>query len=233
MEPRSAATQTSTLFRLALICGAGQLFAVNFAYLLAAYAGHVPLCVPYWDSCTSISATGRRLPEAALFKGAMLPLAFCATLYWRRVGAFVVAAGWLPAASANWMTYTGVSAAVATAGYTLLLGAEGGTLRGLRHALVILSFALTYMAQVLVTGTVWRRSRAGGAVAPPWLASVLPGLSLATLALGAGSIVAPWFYTAYNAIEDAVEWNLAGLLSMHFVLTSFLFRARPLLTSCR
>ena len=35
------------------------LAAIHLCYLLAAYLGHVPWCLPYVDSCTSISAAGR------------------------------------------------------------------------------------------------------------------------------------------------------------------------------
>ena len=48
---------------LALITGLLPLVCVHTTYLIAASHGHVPWCVPYWDSCTSISATGRQLPE--------------------------------------------------------------------------------------------------------------------------------------------------------------------------
>lgn len=56
--------------------------AININYLIAAFEGHVPWCNPYWDSCTSISATGRQGTAFLFFKGTMLPLAFLYWYYW-------------------------------------------------------------------------------------------------------------------------------------------------------
>ncbi len=57
--------------------------AVHVCYLLAAQSGHVPWCFPYIDSCTSISAVGRKSPESHLFRATIIPTAVFMMMYWR------------------------------------------------------------------------------------------------------------------------------------------------------
>lgn len=215
-------TPACRLRRLALICGAGQFLGINLAYLLAAYSGHVPWCVPYWDGCASISAAGRRMPEAVLFKAVMLPLAVCVVIYWRDMSRFFEERVPASASVTRWMRRLGVSAAILLAGYILVLGTGGDSMRTLRHALVVLSFTLTYLAQLLITHTVRMRTAAGRPVASDWLRHGLLGLSIGTLLTGVGGVLLELFYSGYDAIEDAVEWNLAALLDLYFVLTFLL-----------
>ena len=56
--------------------------AVHGSYLVAASYGQVDWCVPYIDSCTSISATGRKPPASYLFRALMLPSAMIMMCYW-------------------------------------------------------------------------------------------------------------------------------------------------------
>lgn len=55
-----------------LAAGLLALLTIHLCYLIAAAHGHVPWCLPWIDSCTSISATGRQLPEKLLFKPLMM-----------------------------------------------------------------------------------------------------------------------------------------------------------------
>ena len=61
------------------------LVAIHSCYLLAAQNGHVPWCLPYIDSCTSISATGRHRPESLVFRAAIMPSAALMLVYWTLV----------------------------------------------------------------------------------------------------------------------------------------------------
>ena len=57
-------------------------FAVQFTYLVAAGHGLVDWCNPYIDSCSSISAAGRKPPASYLFRATMLPAAVFMMAYW-------------------------------------------------------------------------------------------------------------------------------------------------------
>ncbi len=56
-------------------------FAVHVTFLVAASYNLVDWCNPYLDSCTSISATGRKPPASYLFRAMMLPSAVIMMAY--------------------------------------------------------------------------------------------------------------------------------------------------------
>src|SRR5690606_23810077 len=123
----------------ALFTGLLPLLCVHLSYVIAAAYGHVDWCVPYWDSCTSISATGRELPEKLVFKLLMLPAAVCALLFWW------LAHRWLHLAcnrGSRAMLGTGIVAALFLMLYVVALG-EGNEYRWARQAGIILFFSLT------------------------------------------------------------------------------------------
>jgi hypothetical protein len=206
---------------LPLVCGAGQLLVINLSYLVAAWHGHVPWCIPYWDGCASISATGRRMPEAVIFKGAMLPLALCVAIYWRDIGRALRDTALRRESATAWMQRLGIGAALLLAVYVVLLGIAGDWLARLRHLSVLLSFTLTYLAQLLLTREVLLRQRARQPIVPAWLPGPLTALSAVTLSVGIGNVLLGWLYTGYESIEDAIEWNLAALLNLHFIFACF------------
>ncbi len=70
--------------------------AIHFSYVVAAEAGHVPWCVPYVDSCSSISAAGRQGTERFIFRVMMMPAAVLMLLYW------VLNRQWLKALGSPW-----------------------------------------------------------------------------------------------------------------------------------
>ena len=61
----------------------------NASYLIAAALEHVPSCFTYFEGCTSVSSTGRQLPEALFFKTGMVSLAVILLLLWYRTAAFL------------------------------------------------------------------------------------------------------------------------------------------------
>ena len=67
---------------VALVAALLPFFAVQLTYLVAASHGLVDWCNPYIDSCTSISATGRKPPASYLFRATMLPSAVVMMGYW-------------------------------------------------------------------------------------------------------------------------------------------------------
>ena len=44
---------------VALVTAVAPIVFIHLTYLISAAQGYVPWCIPYIDSCTSISATGR------------------------------------------------------------------------------------------------------------------------------------------------------------------------------
>ncbi len=80
-----------TLRLLPLWAALIPLVTFNLSYLIAAAYEHVPTCFTYLSGCTSVSSTGRHLPEALIFKSGMLSLAVVLLLLWYRTAVFLEA----------------------------------------------------------------------------------------------------------------------------------------------
>lgn len=206
----------------AIITGLLPLLAIHVCYWLAASAGHVDWCNPYWDSCTSISATGRQLPEKLLFKMIMIPTGLMAIAFWWLTGQ------WLRQVQGR------VSFAVPLVGavagcflmlYVVALG-EGREYQALRKIGIVLFFSLTYLAQLIFlwhchaartrckTHSIMLRTQL-------WMAVLL-------LLIGVTSVVLDLIYAGYDRIEDAFEWVMMLFIAAQFISHYWLWRATNL-----
>lgn len=192
---------------LALLVGVLPIIAINGIYLLAATEGSVPWCVPYWDGCTSISATGRDGLAYFVFKAVMLPLGVLYLLYWRRTYFYLNSLGRRQPA----VLLLGAAGAVAMMLYTLALGGLGDGFRLTRRIGIILFFTFTYLAQLLMV-------QALGKQRPPpagwgWQLT----LCMAMLLIGVLSLILGVVLPTYDDYEDSFEWVLALLLQLNFI----------------
>jgi len=203
---------------LCLGCGLIPCIAVQGAYLLAAQHGFVDWCNPYIDSCTSISATGRRPPASFVFKGLMLPSAMLMIIFWIIHGALVDTLN--EASRRGYVVQSlGIVACVGLVLYVTVLGELGDVWRLQRRIGTILFFSFTFLAQLLLAAglrsvpvTVHRRA----ANTARWM---LTGCTV-MLVIGIFSVLVQavsedW----HDAIEDAIEWQLALLLQINFFLS--------------
>lgn len=197
---------------LALITGLLPFVCVHLTYLIAASHGHVDWCVPYWDSCTSISATGRQLPEKLVFKFIMLPTGVLILLFWWVANQWLTVAG---GQRSRAMQLTGSVAALFMMLYVVALGEAGDAYRAMRRIGIILFFSLSFVAQLIflkryndtVAGKIplhqrivsWQRRAAG-----------------MLLAIGMTTVILDMTYARYDDIEDAFEWVM-----MLFVVAQF------------
>ncbi len=188
------------------------IIAIHSTYAIAATEGHVPWCVPYVDSCTSISATGRHGIAYLVFKGTMIPAALLLMLYW------VLTRSWLRSLGERGRTpdvvlALGVTGAVFLIVYTVALGAAGDAMQLQRRIGIVIYFAFTAFSQLLL---VWR-------LGPQYNSStwyrVLLGLCGLMWLTGLGTVVLDLSIDDYDAMEDAFEWVLALLMHLA-ILTS-------------
>jgi hypothetical protein len=234
---RADCARTSGLANLPLLVAAGcavlPFIAVHTAYLLAADAGQVPWCNPYFDSCTSISATGRRPPASFVFKGVMLPSAMLIAVFWWLQWRWLHAAGGR-AAQLLWMLGLGWLACLGLALYVIVLGEVGDWLRLQRKIGTILFFSFTFLAQLLLAAELRRIPAAGMAVAGreaaraasfghAMLRTCFLMLCIGVLSVIIQAISEPW----HDAVEDAIEWSLALLLQVNFLIVALLWRRPP------
>ena len=234
---RADYTRTSRLANLPLLVAAGcavlPFIAVHTAYILAADAGQVPWCNPYLDSCTSISATGRQPPASFVFKGVMLPCAMLIAVFWWLQWRWLHGAGGR-AARMLWMLGLGWLACLGLAMYVIVLGEVGDWLRLQRRIGTILFFSFTFLAQLLLAAELRRMPAAGTTTGDgvPARAAVYGRAMLRTcflmLCIGLCSVIIqaisdPW----HDTVEDAIEWALALLLQLNFLIVFLLWRRPP------
>lgn len=198
------------LARLAALLAVMPTLAITVTYFIAAGEGFVDWCIPFWDSCTSISATARQGLAFYSFKLTMLPMALLYWYYWYLCSDRIDP---LPA-SRSPVRVLGSIAALALLAYVLALGLAGEYLQLTRRIGIILFFAFTYLCQLFV---VQRQSHLADTNAALRWQQVLLVL---ILLVGLLSVVLDTVLADYDRIEDAFEWNLALLLHLNFALAA-------------
>lgn len=196
---------------IALITGLLPFLCIHLSFVIAASHGHVDWCNPYWDSCTSISATGRELPEKLLFKFIMIPAGLMAMLFWWLVYQWLAQVG---QCRSPVMLAVGAVAGLFLILYVVALG-EGREYQGLRRTGIILFFSLTFLAQLLYLArcaSVANRTTLQARVFR-WQGRA----AITLLAIGISTVLLDLFYQNYDAIEDAFEWVMMLFIVAQFV----------------
>lgn len=191
--------------------------AIHGNYLIAAYEGSVPWCNPYWDSCTSISATGRHGIAYYVFKATMMPMALLYACYWFSCNRYLNLRGY----KKRHIAHLGSIAVTALLVYVIALGAVGDGFQLSRRIGIIFYFTLTYLCQLLIASQLARLPRHSGfSFAQQSLLATILLIGLLTLLLDA-------VLSDYDAIEDAFEWLVALLLHLNFLLAALNWHALP------
>jgi hypothetical protein len=199
---------------LLLAAGLLPLVAVTAAYSLAANRGLVPGCNPFFDGCTSISATGRHAPASYVFKPAHLVQAVLLAVLWLQCAA-VLPAG---ARTAVALRISGLVGAAALVVYTLTLGSQTPLYEFMRRFGIYFYFVGTLCAQVLATSAsfpVIRRSRPSHTA----IAVGLWMLCLAPFALGAANFVFKAVLDDAGPMQNRIEWTAALAMQGWFLLS--------------
>lgn len=195
---------------------------VHLSYLVAASYGHVDWCIPYIDSCTSISATGRQPPASFVFRATMIPSAMILMAFWW------INHQWLTEASVRYkcinastnraMLTLGILASLGLIAYVTVLGEVGRTWQLQRRAGVILFFSFTYLAQLLFVSQLRRLHNHLPGLSRSIVGSMM-GVCITLLSLGILTVILDmWDEAWYDTIDDAFEWILALLLQCNFLL---------------
>ncbi len=208
------------LWPLPIAGAACVLLDIHLSYVLAAFNGHVPWCIPYWENCTSISAAGRQLPEKLLFKPLLILACVLVAGYWWLM------ARWLrdlgdAARAIRTMAVLGVTANVFLIAYAAGLGEGGDSAQLLRRAGAALGFSLNYLAEVLL---VQRLLKLPAVLAHSRrLIGLLRWLLVVMLLLGMTTALLPAFSADYEHLDDAFEWQLALAINVFIALTAMLW----------
>lgn len=231
MRDFAQATILHNLPRLtSLGCALLPFIAVHIAYLLAANGEFVDWCFPYLQSCTSISATGRHPPASFVFRGFMLPSAMLMMVFWwlhwywleSHLSALPEGAG--AQKKRHCMLVLGWLACVGLVLYVTVLGEIGELWRLQRKIGTVLFFSFTFLAQLLLASLLLQPGVNESRDAPVKTGRRMLRLCQLMLGIGVFAVLLqlvhePW----HDAMEDAIEWQLALLLQINFLLCARLW----------
>lgn len=217
-------------YKVALICVLLPLFTVHLTLLTGIVFNNLSGCVPYWSSCHSISATGRQYPEFFIFKALMIPTAVFMLVYWWLLNAWMKAVS-QQAIAARLITTLGYLAAIALIIYTVTLGAEGEPYALARRLGVVLYFAFSSFAHLLLLAKLQHIDTRALNIHREQ--KILLNLCLLLVISGILSAVAGFFWLGWEDWENAYEWWFSlVMISLFYVvgrmwkITQFTFALR-------
>lgn len=202
------------------------LLTIHLAWLVATAQGHVPACWPWLDGCTSISATGRQLPEKLFFKPLMIIAVLAMAATWWITARWLAAAGCDRPRLLRMLAWAGIAGSLCSVVYLAALGEGGGSARVLRRLGASLGFAGLFLAELLTVVALARL--AARPALPAWwspgLYRLLWALVLLVFGLGILSAVLAATWPRYAAVEDAFEWQFALWMNLWLPVLALLWR---------
>lgn len=214
---------------LPLITGLMPIIGIHACYLIAASAQRIPVCIPYFAGCTSISATGRYPPASYLFKAVMLPEAVLLLLFW------ICCAAWLRKLEATpgsrWshqsirLNLLGGGGALALILYVTFLGTHEPFYEFMRRFGIYLFFLLTILAQLDLSLRIRRYARKARNRPLLRLSRLLLGLVALPFFLGLLNLSLKAIVADADQTENIIEWIAVLIMQSHIVLTYFAWRA--------
>jgi hypothetical protein len=203
---------------LAILVVILPLLASNGAYLLSAYEGFVPWCIPYIDGCTTISQAGRSGNTIFFYRAVVFPYSVLLILFW------IFSKSWLELLHGHttkiaWIIFwLGLAGSIALLIYIDFLGTTGEINRFMRRIGAMLYFTLTPLAQILMLYQHYNIlcKKPDVSIKPKVLQYQLIILLL-MLIIGAISIFLVVTDNITSEIENIVEWNFSLLLNLYFL----------------
>ncbi len=211
------------LYPLAYLAGLLPLITIHVTYVLSAAHGQVDWCIPYIDSCASISATGREPPAYFVFRALMIPAAVLLLAYWGLSAAWLNRLTGACRLRSVLIPVLGLTAAAGLIAYSVVLGWVGEDYRTQRYIGVLIFFGFSYLAQLLITALLYPlpviRERHRG------LLYLLVFVAALALAVALGHILLGYIdHDFYKATDDAFEWCIALTLCVHVLLVAEMWR---------
>jgi len=203
---------------VALWTGLLPFLVINAAYLGAAIGGHIALCFPYLEGCTSISSAGRYGLSYFFFKAGIIPAAALLAGFWHLARRWLLQLGDDDNKAVRAMALLGMLAAAFLVLYAVFLGSKGDFYNLLRRYGVNLYFSFSGLAQILLLSRLWRLRARGVDSLPATLLKVMLGLLIALLFVGLASIPISNFIIDKHRLHNIVEWNFALLMISYYVV---------------
>ena len=210
---------------LALIITILPLLTTNGVYLLSAYEGFIPWCIPYIDGCTTISQAARSGNSIFIYRAAMIAYGVLLIGFW------IYAQQWLnllyghTTKIARIILWLGIVGAIFLIIYIDFLGTTGEVNRFMRRYGIMIFFTFTPLAQLLMLKQHYNiiPSLPDDAIN----ARALKYQLFTLLLMLAIAIISTTLEATQNKTyesENIVEWNFSLLLNMYFLAMIFIWK---------
>lgn len=210
---------------LALIITVLPLLTSNAVYLLSAYEGFIPWCIPYIDGCTTISQAARSGNSIYIYRATMIAYGVLLVWFW------IYAELWLNQLSGHskritrLIVWLGIIGALFLIIYIDFLGTTGEINRFMRRYGIMVFFTFTPLAQLLMLKQHYEilPLLPAGTIKPGLLQFQLIVLILMLL-IGIISTLLDVTQNKTYESENIVEWNFSLLLNMYFFAMIFIWK---------
>jgi len=210
---------------LALIITILPLLTTNGVYLLSAYQGFIPWCIPYIDGCTTISQAARSGNSIFIYRATMIIYGVLLIGFW------IYAQQWLnllyghTTKIAHIILWLGIVGAIFLIIYIDFLGTTGEVNRFMRRYGIMIFFTFTPLAQLLMLEQHYNilPSLPDGTIKPAVLKYQLFVLLLMLIIAIISTTLEATQNKTYES-ENIVEWNFSLLLNMYFLGMIFIWK---------
>ena len=215
MQPR---TLTLIIVLLPLIVS-------NLVYLLSAYKGFIPWCIPYLEGCTTISKAARSGDSLYIFRATMNAYGVLLLLFWMYVKQWLQLLYGYTTFMAHFIFCLGIIGAIFLILYVDFLGTIGEMNRFMRHVGIFVFFICTPLAQLLLLIQHYKllSSLQKSKINPKILHYQLFVIVL-ILFIAIVSLALDITHTKSYESENIVEWNIALLMQLYFLGIFFIWK---------
>ena len=210
---------------LALIITILPLFISNVVYLLSAYEGFIPWCIPYIDGCTTISKAARSGDSIFIFRATMIAYGVLLIWFWIYVRKWLDQLYGHTTKIARIILWLGVVGAIFFIVYIDFLGTTGEVNRFMRRYGILIYFVCTPLAQILLFREHYNifSSLQKATIRSRVLQYQLIIIVL-MLVIGIVHGILELTYIKTYESENIVEWNLALLMQLYFLGIFFIWK---------
>ena len=210
---------------LAILVVILPLLASNGAFLLSAYEGYVPWCMPYFDGCTTISQAGRSGDTIFFYRALVFPYSVLLILFWVYSKEWIELLHGYSTNAAQVILWLGVAGSVALLVYIDFLGTTGEINRFMRRIGAMLYFTLIPLAQSLMLYQHYKLKRNNPEVTiRPKILQYQLIIMMLMLTIGVTSLIFVLTGKSTSEIENIVEWNFSLLVNLYFAGTILIWK---------
>lgn len=198
-----------------MIAGLLPLLGINLAYWIGVHADVLPACIPYFDGCTSISATGRYPPGNMLFRAVMLPQAVILLFTWHFAAIWIREV--LPSSKTPPTIFVaGLIGAVSLIIYVTFLGTKAPIYEFMRRFGIYFYFIGGVVAQLAVSIALLRRL--------PRHSRLMLSICAVPFVLGILNTILKAVLADADMSENRIEWIVALAMQAWFFVLYFAWR---------